>query len=94
MINLYKQDGEILYGIKEFLLDTVEDVKNLPTKNMKTGSTAVVISTGDTYIFNGNKQWVLFNKSSSVTDCGCEEILSSIDENDNGIVDTVELNEF
>lgn len=57
MVNLYKQDGETLYGIKEFILDSVDDIPSLPT-NIKVGSSALIISTGELYIFNGEKQWV------------------------------------
>lgn len=59
MFNLYKQDGETLYGIKEFMLDTAADVADLPT-NIRPGSTALVIPTSEIYILNGEKQWVLF----------------------------------
>ena len=64
MINLYKQDGETLYGIKEFLLDTEGDVKDLPTKKIGVGSTAMVITSGNLYILNGSHQWVLFSSVS------------------------------
>lgn len=58
MINLYRQDGETIYGIKEFILDSVEDVKDLPTTKIRIGSTALVISSGDLYMFNGEGNWV------------------------------------
>ncbi len=61
MINLYKQDGETLYGIKEFIVDSAEEVQNLPTKKIGVGSTAIVISDGSIYIFNGSHKWVLFS---------------------------------
>lgn len=59
MISLHKQDGETLYGIKEYLLDSPQDIEKLPT-NVRVGSSALVISTGDLYIFNGNEVWVPF----------------------------------
>ena len=58
MINLYRQDGEALYGIKEYILDSAEDVKNLPTEKIHAGSTALVIPSGDLYMLNGEKKWV------------------------------------
>jgi hypothetical protein len=64
MINLYKQDGEILYGIKEFLLDSEDDVKDLPTKKIHVGSMAMVIPTGAIYILNGFSEWVKISGSS------------------------------
>lgn len=58
MVNLYRQDGETLYGIKEFLLDSVDDLSSLPT-NIRSGSSALIIPTGELYMLNGDKQWVL-----------------------------------
>ena len=60
MINLYKQDGETLYGIKEFLLDSVEDLTQLP-KNIRCGSSALIIPTGELYILDGKKEWTLLH---------------------------------
>ena len=99
MITLYKQDGETSYGIKEFLLDTPEDIKSLPTLQIKPGSSALIISTGALYLFNGEKKWVPLGGDASsdspdIADCSCEELLSKIDSNKNGAVDTVELTSF
>ena len=99
MITLYKQDGEILYGIKEFVLDSEDDLKDLYThKKVHVGSTAFVIPTGTLYILNGSHKWVEVGGTGSVipnpSDCSCEEILNKIDENGNNIVDAIELNDF
>lgn len=66
MVNLYRQDGETLYGIKEFLLDSVEDLAKLPT-NLRSGSSALIIPTGDLYILNGDKEWIVFGGESAET---------------------------
>lgn len=59
MISLYRQDGETLYGIKEFLLDSEDDVKNLPVDpKVHVGSTALIIPTGTLYMLNGSRQWI------------------------------------
>lgn len=99
MISLYRQDGETLYGIKEFILDSEDDVKDLPTHSkVHVGSTALVIPTGTLYMLNGSHEWVEVGGKGSVNpnpiDCSCEEILNEIDANKNNIVDTVELNNF
>ena len=96
MINLYKQDGEILYGIKEFLLDSEDDVKDLPTKKIHVGSMAMVIPTGAIYMLNGLSEWVPLGSSNETESakCSCEEILNAIDADGNNIVDAVELNGF
>lgn len=93
MVNLYKQDGETLYGIKEYIVDSLNDVKDLP-KNVKVGSMALIVSTGQVYVFNGEKKWTPIGNSSSggssATDCSCDEILNMIDSDNDGIVDTSE----
>lgn len=52
MIAISKQNGVKSYGLKEYVVDTPEDIRNLPVSNPM-GSTAYVISTGETYILNG-----------------------------------------
>lgn len=94
MISLYKQDGEVLYGIKEFFLDSIEDLQNLPT-NIRSGSTAIVISTGRKYVLNGSKQWVALGISSSsgennTTACSCDELLRQLDADGDGVIDKSE----
>ena len=64
MVNLYKQDGETLYGVKEYILDSPEDVPSLPV-NVRPGSTALVIPTSEIYMLNGSKKWILMGGSSS-----------------------------
>ena len=96
MINLYKQDGEILYGIKEFLLDSEDDVKDLPTKKIHVGSMAMVIPTGSIYVLNGLSEWVEMGNSNETesTKYSCEEVLNVIDADGNNIVDANKLNSF
>lgn len=101
MFNLYKQDGETLYGIKEFVLDTKEDLQNLPT-NIKAGSSALIISTGAVYMLNGSKEWVEIgavaaNEGGSVSpelENEIQQFMNEVDSNDNKIIDSVELNQF
>ena len=70
MVNLYKQDGEILYGVKEYIIDSMDDVKDLPT-NVRPGSIAMLVPSGVKYILNGripsgkNTQWDM-NKSNAM----------------------------
>lgn len=99
MVNLYKQDGETLYGIKEYLIDSKEDLKDLPTKKIKIGSTAVMIPDGILYILNSNYEWVEFGGFSSSGDessdsTEAEELLGKIDANKNGMVDGIEMTIF
>lgn len=98
MINLYRQDGETLYGIKEFLLDSVEDLTQLP-KNIRCGSSALIIPTGELYILDGKKEWTLLGgkgpsnnggSEDNPTGCDCEDILNQFDSDNDGIVDYAE----
>lgn len=54
-----------VYGVKHFVLDAVEDFNLLRKDLLFMGSTAYVISTGEKYIVNGNREWVLMPNSSS-----------------------------
>ena len=98
MVNLYKQDGEILYGVKEYIIDSIDDVKDLHT-NVRPGSIAMLVPSGLKYILNGKKEWVLLMQSSGGGSEGgnseiLEELLRQYDANYNGTVDEVEMTIF
>ena len=98
MVNLYKQDGEILYGVKEYIIDSMDDVKDLPT-NVRPGSIAMLVPSGVKYILNGKKEWVLLMQSSGGGSEGgnteiLEELLRQYDANYNGTVDEIEMTIF
>ena len=57
MLNLYSQNGDIQYNIREYVVDTLDDIKSLPT-HAAMGSTAIVISTSEVFMLNGEKEWV------------------------------------
>ena len=48
MHKLISHDGNPAYGLQEYVVDSAEDIKNLPRCDM--GSTALVISTGEVYM--------------------------------------------
>ena len=56
MINLLSQNGHQDYGIKEYVLDTLDDLANLPITD-KAGSTAFIISTSQVYMINSKGEW-------------------------------------
>ena len=74
---------------------TKDDLKDLPT-NLRSGSSALIIPTGEVYFLNGVKQWVPVGMQSSngnggtTTDCSCEDILNQLDADNDGIIDTAE----
>lgn len=88
MVVLYKQDGEIVYGIKEYLLDSSADITELPT-NIRSGSTAIVIPTGVKYVLNGSKKWVLMGGQNSSG--GGNGNFNQYDQNSNGVIDQAEV---
>ena len=94
MINLYRQDGETLYGIKEFILDSPEDLSNLPT-NIRSGSSALIIPTGEVYFLNGSKQWTMVGGESTESGgSSSDTILNQLDKNKNDIIDEAEEAHF
>lgn len=57
MIGIMKNGGHTTYGLKEYVVDSTEDINSLPLDGVM-GSTAFVIETGDVYMLNGKKEWV------------------------------------
>ena len=55
-INLTSHDGDVIYSIKEYVVDTPEDIPSLPLSIM--GSTVFVISTSEIFMMNSEKEWV------------------------------------
>lgn len=78
MISIYKQNDKVSAYVTEFICDTTADIANLPTEKNKVypGSAALVASTGDIYILNANRKWVLFGAGNSSSG---DESIESID---------------
>lgn len=57
-IIITSNNGKIHYGVKHYICDTADDVQYLPVDEVWPGSTAYVISTYETYMFNGHKEWI------------------------------------
>ena len=57
MYSLYANNDDISYGIKKFILDTEDDLQNLP-KGVRPGSSALVISTSKVYVLNHEGYWI------------------------------------
>ncbi len=64
MIGSFSQSGTKTYNVNSYVIDTEADIKNLPIY-CGMGSLAKVISTGDIYIFNSDKQWIKQSKGTS-----------------------------
>lgn len=58
MYRLYKQNDDIQAYVTEFVADTDDDIKDLPT-SVYPGSTCIVAASSNVYILNASSQWVL-----------------------------------
>lgn len=56
MISIISNSGHVAHGIKEFVLDTQDDLENLPV-DIQAGSKAYIIETGISYILNSQGEW-------------------------------------
>lgn len=56
MYKITSNDGDISYGIKEFVCDSVDDLSILPPCQM--GSVAIIIATAEVYMKNSKGEWV------------------------------------
>ena len=54
--NTLSQSGHTGYGIKEFVVDTDEDIKTLPI-DVPMGSAALVIDSGNVYMMDSQDNW-------------------------------------
>ena len=56
MINITSQSGKTTTYLKEFIVDFISDIPNLPT-DIASGSSAFCIENGTAYILGGDKIW-------------------------------------
>lgn len=57
MIKMIGANGEVTYGIVEFVCDSPDEIESLP-RGAEMGSTCIVISTSEVYMKNGVGEWV------------------------------------
>ena len=57
MIKNTNTSGHTTYNLKEYVVDTIEDIASLSI-NDPMGSTAFVIEGGKVFMMNGKKEWV------------------------------------
>lgn len=57
MINIIKQNDNVSAYITEFVADTEDDIKDLPTKDIFPGSICIVVATSNVYMLNNNYEW-------------------------------------
>ena len=54
-----KQTGKTTYNLKEFTVDTYDDIKKINTTQLAVGSVVFVIDTSECYMLNSKKEWKL-----------------------------------
>ncbi len=59
MSYLVKQGGKTDYNYKEYMCDTASDIANININECSPGSVAYVIATGDVYMLNNERTWVI-----------------------------------
>lgn len=59
MIYLVKQGGKTDYNYKEYFCDAAADIANINVNDCSPGSVAYIIATGDVYILNNERTWVI-----------------------------------
>ena len=65
-ISIYRQDKDLTYNLKKFILDTPDDLEFLTT-NCAPGSSAFIIEGSLLYMLNSAGQWVLIPDKGSGT---------------------------
>ena len=58
MIRIRANGNRLAHGVKKFTVDTFAEIASIKLASVAMGSTAFVISTSETYMLNGSKQWV------------------------------------
>lgn len=54
-----KQSGKDMTYVSEFVADSASDIQNLPVQpEVATGSSCLVIATGDVYVLNSTGNWI------------------------------------
>lgn len=65
MYTLTHQNGKVNYGLKKFIVDSVEDIEKIPTISLLPGSTAFIPKSSKLYIYQDNNTWVEQKSNSS-----------------------------
>lgn len=65
MFQIFSNSGEKAYGIKTFIVDTVEDIATIPVDDLEMGCQCFSIDSSKTYMLNSSKQWIAITSSSS-----------------------------
>lgn len=80
MIKLLKQNGETIYGIKEYIVDTIEELDSIKSQSIM-GSKAYVVDTNEDYVLSGSNEWILMSKNNTEESYDDSELRKLIQDN-------------
>lgn len=69
-IVITSNSGKKHYALAHYVCDSNSDIQDLPIEQVWVGSTAFIISTGETYMFNSEKEWVKIKVDGSAGEPG------------------------
>lgn len=77
MFSIFSNKGKINYGITSYVLDTEEDLKNIP-ETVLPGSTCYIIDNSTKWIKNHKNEWKKMI-SSNIDSSGSDFLIADID---------------
>lgn len=67
MTHITKNGHKIAYGIKNFIVDTVEEIKDIPIlSTIFPGSKVLVTTTSQTFILTSDYQWLPISSNGAI----------------------------
>lgn len=64
MFTIARNSNKVAYGIKHFVIDTEQDLKEIPLGTVYPGSTAIILESSARYMLNNKREWVQLSSSS------------------------------
>ena len=58
---ILRQNGQDMYNVKEFIVDTYDEITEINTSIVAPGSTCFVIDTSEYYMLNTEDEWIKVN---------------------------------
>lgn len=89
---LIATNGQVQYNVDEFVVDSLDDFKSLPTRSAM-GSTALCLSDSNVYVKNSKQQWVLLGGSDSGGGSGGGDSAPTGPISYNDLIDKPSINE-
>ena len=59
--HILSNSGKLAYGVKEFIIDTYDDINAINVKKITPGSTVFVIDASEYYMLNTKLEWKKIN---------------------------------